>query len=727
MTLATLELSGVHATSQEAVRRRLLGPWAMGLTQYLAVRLGDMQLARSAFAELRRQVQKESTATFLVAPGPKAHVYRMARRIALDFSERKLERAPEPLQFRAARGSRGYMHLLGEVRGVLSIDESEVLELRYARELSPTEIACVLSLDESHVEENLRTGLERLAKLAPTALVTTQGWERALVVDGFALASEIEVEEDLDSDTHTGLQVGTRIGGRYTVAQRVGVGAYGDVYKADDDDVPGHRVALKILREPALSEAAKAASLRELKLIAAVFHPSVVNFKDHGWHEGRLWFVMPWYEGETLEARMRRLPLTRSEARAIFEPLARALATLHANGIRHQDIKPDNVLLARIKGFGFETGADESILPVLLDLGVAAEEHEALVGGTPLYFAPEVASHYANMGNARPIGPKADVFGLALSLRNALEPSSEEDVAAGAIEAFIEQRARVVPRMPEGADLRFLVPHLSRWLSPDPNARPTAEEFAKELSVLTRPEEERQRRRNILRWLIPISIGLCAAFLAVIYVFQREAEIQADEAREARMEAADVRADLVIEETRRQSLDQDHAALVSRYEQQELTRDELAQRLATSEGQIEILGSEFADVMTERDQTRSLLDATRQTLEAREAERANLARTLDENIRRLRDTESQANANAAALESYRRTHESREQELSDAIASQRDRNENLTRDVADIREQMTQATARAERAESELEQLRSSLRRMATHEAEQAPAETTPE
>ena len=56
---------------------------------------------------------------------------------------------------------------------------------------------------------------------------------------------------------------------------------------------------------------------------------------------------MPWYEGETLERGMTRAPLTRREARRIFEPLARALATMHASDLRHQDIKPDNIFLAK--------------------------------------------------------------------------------------------------------------------------------------------------------------------------------------------------------------------------------------------------------------------------------------------------------------------------------------------------------------------------------------------
>ena len=219
--------------------------------------------------------------------------------------------------------------------------------------------------------------------------------------------------------------------------------------------------ALKILHQPSPSEVERERAPRELRLIASVFHPSVVQFKDHGWHEGRLWFVMPWYEGETLEDRMEREPLTRDEARAIFEPLARALASMHARGIRHQDIKPENIFLATLPG-------DSAPLPVLLDLGVAAEDAEQVFAGTPTYFAPEVACQFASVEEKPPVGHAADVFALALALRNALEPSTQEDVPSNAVETFIEARARAVPALPRNPQLRFLEPWFARWMALEP-------------------------------------------------------------------------------------------------------------------------------------------------------------------------------------------------------------------------------------------------------------------
>jgi serine/threonine protein kinase/DNA-directed RNA polymerase specialized sigma24 family protein len=743
-SLASVELSGVFATSQDALRRRLLGPWALGIRQYLALRLGDPQRAADAFRELRRLVAAIPTAELLREPGPKAHVYRLARRIAVErlAKEEGVAGVVRPaIAFRdPLHGDPGYGDALERVRRLLRPPEAELVELRYARELSPAEIACVLEVPLADIEHRLEAASARARSLLGSHAPDPHATRGGPLVDVFALAKGQDgaAGRTVDGDALTAFAPGTLVGARYRIVQRVGVGAFGDVYQADDADVPGHRVALKILREPSLSSAAREAALRELKLIAAVFHPSVVQFKDHGWHDDRLWFVMPWYEGETLDQRIRRGALSRAEARRIFEPLARALATLHANGIRHQDIKPDNVLLARIKGFGPGDVPEEtaSVIPVLLDLGVAAKEHEALIGGTPVYFAPEVAAHYANVEDDRPVGPKADVFALALSLRNALEPETEEDVPAGAIEAFIERRAHEMPAPPHSRELRWMAPFFERWLALDPDERPTAEELARELSVLTRPEERRARRRAIAQWLVPSVLGLATVFAAVVYVFIRETELQEREISRARMEAAEARADLMVEAARLEALDADHAALLERYEQGRLTRQQLADQLATTDGQIQILGEQIASLIVDRDALSTALTETRTVLTAaqeasvqarRQAEvESQRARDLGRYVDELRaDSERIASELETELDAARERVEVLGGQLEQTRAARRDaleRIEELERDLAETES----ARARAVEDLSEMRRRVAQLREILEPPARRAPREPPP-
>ncbi|MCZ7680112.1 MAG: SLC13 family permease [Sandaracinaceae bacterium] len=343
--------SGVYQTSPGLLRRRLVGPWGEGIAQYIALRVGDPSRGRAAYQSLLRMLGALPPEELLEAPGPKARLYRLARSVA------ETERAmpgdlarSRRMPWRAVAGGRGAA--IDRLRAELRASEAELLELRHARELSVVEIACVLEEPADEIELWLDTAEARarhiLGEHAPDPLAP----RATIFVEAFALEPGWN-DEDADEVPvidAAPLEAGTVIGGRYAIVERVGVGAFGDVYRADDTEVPGHRVALKLLRQPSLSESARQAALRELRMNAAVFHPSLVQFRDHGWYEQRLWFVMPWYEGETLEQRMRRAPLTRAEARRIFEPLARALAALHAAAIRHQDIKPDNVLLTKLPG-----------------------------------------------------------------------------------------------------------------------------------------------------------------------------------------------------------------------------------------------------------------------------------------------------------------------------------------------------------------------------------------
>lgn len=294
---------------------------------------------------------------------------------------------------------------------------------------------------------------------------------------------------------------GSVVDERYQLVELLGAGGQGEVWRAVDRAIEGHVVALKLLRDRARSDKDREESLRELRMLAAVSHPSVVQFKDHGWFAGRLWFVMPWYEGKDLEQSM---PLSRPEARRVFEALAGGLAAVHAKGLRHQDIKPSNVLLAKIEGL-------ESSLPVLLDFGVAAKAGEQLVAGSPDYFAPELAGGWPTPTN---VGPAADVFALALTLRNALEPSTAPKSVDPFDRASLAERGSTPIAPPSGHELAYLAPHFARWLAVDPEKRPTAAELVGELAVLTAPEEQRRERALVLRRALPwAALGLVVVSL----------------------------------------------------------------------------------------------------------------------------------------------------------------------------------------------------------------------
>lgn len=283
---------------------------------------------------------------------------------------------------------------------------------------------------------------------------------------------------------------GDVVGEQYRLVEKLGEGMFGRVYVAERLDVPEHRVALKVV----LADLYAGRNVqRELVMLAAASHPHIVQLKDHGQGSGFVWLTMPLFEGRTLEARLEHGPLGLREAYETFLPICHGVQALHARGLRHQDIKPENIFLATF---------EEQVHPVLLDLGVAVERHASFVAGTALYGAPEQLVALGGM-QTRDEGPtlseKMDTYALAATLLRCLvgptyfhgeEAVSPFDIA----EAF---RLREEDPLPYGSrdDLsgearRKLSDAFSRWLARDPGQRPSAADMARELEVLLEPERE---------------------------------------------------------------------------------------------------------------------------------------------------------------------------------------------------------------------------------------------
>ena len=172
---------------------------------------------------------------------------------------------------------------------------------------------------------------------------------------------------------------------RFRLETMLSDGQYSRVFRAVDE-TDGRVVITKFPKHSVSAEPAlRQAFLREAWIAARVSSPllaEVIEVPDD--RRSALYTVMPYYEGETLEQRLRRRPrLSRTEGLAVARKLARAVATLHRHHVIHRDIKPDNVVLTADGGLR------------LLDLGVARLPNlQDLPGtdrpGTPSYMAPEL-------------------------------------------------------------------------------------------------------------------------------------------------------------------------------------------------------------------------------------------------------------------------------------------------------------------------------------------------
>src|SRR4029079_13500612 len=217
-------------------------------------------------------------------------------------------------------------------------------------------------------------------------------------------------------------------------------------------------------------------------------HPNVVQLKDHGTETDYVWLTMPVYEGETLEERLERGTLTMKEAYEIFVPVARGMEALHAGGLRHQDIKPDNIFLAVFGGH---------VHPILLDLGVAAECNSNFVAGTLMYAAPEQIAYLAGEPGNAELSEKMDTYGLATTILMALAgrdalpgataETSEEIKDAHKVRAENPLSDSAMPEL-KGRARELFIAALKRWLAMDPKERPSMSDLAEELDVLREPE-----------------------------------------------------------------------------------------------------------------------------------------------------------------------------------------------------------------------------------------------
>ena len=696
--------SGMGESVAEVLRTRAVRHYHEGLRQYLAIRLRSMAAAERALADVEARADALSSSELMTPPGARAHLYRIARSLVAEHRLRaSAAGSPELLWLAPAeQAPHSYIAALARVRRELAPEDAELLELRYARELTPEEVAFVVDGSPEDVMTRLDEAAQKALTILGEAPPSRLGGLRGALQEAFALAP---TDAGQKSRGRSALPKGTVIGERYAVGERVGEGSFGDVYRALDTDVPGHVVALKLLHKAATSEEARKSALRELRLIASVFHPSVVDFKDHGWYQDRLWFVMPWYEGETLEERLQREPLTRAEAQEIFVPLAQALATMHAAGIRHQDIKPDNIFLARL-------GEHDRVLPVLIDLGVAAKEAEMIVAGTPLYFAPEIAAQYAGKDERPPVTHKADIFSLALSLRNALEPATQEQVPGTAVEAFIGHRADHPPGPPQARELRYLAPFFARCLAKNASERPSAQELVELLTVLTRPEERRQKRRAVMRWAVPIVLGSLLGLSSVTYGYI----IKRAEAMQAVLRAEVTENKLDRESERRMQLEES-------FQNSELTRQQLADKLGERGQEIQRLGGllgkarrssvEFAErarvLAGELDAARRNELTAQRKLENQSGRLASLEGSLYSSEQKrafleseLRETRSRMNAAEGELGALRE----RARNLLSELDRTRDEAHSQQSRASTLEQQLMTARVERERAREELEEAR---------------------
>ena len=243
------------------------------------------------------------------------------------------------------------------------------------------------------------------------------------------------------------LSVGDKLG-PYEILTRLGAGGMGEVWKARDTRLD-RIVAIKISQD-SFTERFE----REARSIAALNHPNICQLYD----VGPTWIVMEFVEGS---------PVAMADGgRKLLDlamQIADGLATAHAAGILHRDLKPDNILVTRegrvkILDFGLaklltsRSAAHGTLTDPTLTMGIT---DPGSVVGTVNYMSPEQALGEANLT------PQSDQFSFGLVLYELAtgKRAFQRGSAPETMTAIIREDAEPLPdRVP--APLRWIVERL---------------------------------------------------------------------------------------------------------------------------------------------------------------------------------------------------------------------------------------------------------------------------
>lgn len=254
------------------------------------------------------------------------------------------------------------------------------------------------------------------------------------------------------------------LGASYVLDERIGRGATGAVWRGTDRR-SGETIAAKVLhREHLEDETLVERFVRERSILVGLRHPNVVAVRDLVVEGERLAIVMEFVGGGSLRDTLtERGPLRPAVAFRVAAAVLDGLAAAHDRQVAHQDLKPDNVLLAS----GWQYLGPGAVK--LSDFGIAeivADRRSGTSGlvGTPEYMAPELLVTGAG-------GLAADVYGAGILL---YELIAGRTPFAGPGTGYVVAHRHVTSEAPRLPVTDPVWDAITGMLAKDPARRPTA-------------------------------------------------------------------------------------------------------------------------------------------------------------------------------------------------------------------------------------------------------------
>ncbi|MGB3861581.1 MAG: protein kinase [Candidatus Aminicenantaceae bacterium] len=318
---------------------------------------------------------------------------------------------------------------------------------------------------------------------------------------------------------------GTMLADKYKIADVVGRGGMGIVYKADDTKLK-RSVALKFLPpELTQDEDARVRFVLEAQTAASLSHPNICTIHEINEEDGESFIAMEYVKGESLKARIVKGPLELDEAVNIILQVAEGLDEAHKKGIIHRDIKSANIMIteksqAKVMDFGLAKVKGATLLT-----------REGTTLGTVAYMSPEQA-------RGEEVDHRTDIWSLGVVLYEMLSGQLpfQGEREASILYSVVHEEPKPLKEIMRDPSLE-LHQIINRALKKKPESRyASAAEMIKDLKkyqdVLRAEELGAFNLRTFLRRIrrprvaIPAICAVLVLSVVAVWFFNRQAKIR---------------------------------------------------------------------------------------------------------------------------------------------------------------------------------------------------------
>jgi len=499
--------------------------------------------------------------------------------------------------------------------------------------------------------------------------------------------------------------LGSIIGGKYRIIEKLGSGGMGGVYKAEHL-LMNRLVAVKLLRSNLLQDEVLLKRFHhEAKSASQISHPNAVTLYDYGVENGLPFLAMEFIDGATLKTLIaQEAPIPVERVQNILKQLCSALNEAHKAGIIHRDIKPDNFMIRR-----GEHGED---IAKVLDFGVSKSigigdldskdsnlTQAGAIIGTPQYISPEQCQ-------GKELDIRCDIYSLGAvtyELLTGTPPFSAPTVLELLVKVLHHEplsMRKLKPDLDISATLDAVV---MRALDKDRDKRYSSIlEFYQAFETAVAPKlVQSEPRKNRAGYLPVVLIGLLVGLLGFFFlqpkpkgsvVSEKKIEQLSDAVRRAEKEKADALARVEnLKKEAQKLLENNDTARAKAVQEQQLAAEKAEREKDAA----------LQDMLKQKDKMLQLLVTMKQTAAEKEA-----ALAKERELNKKTEEEKQAalkQAEAARIEAERAAEESRkaEQENQEAIKREQEKGAQLARERDEAMKRQEEAARQAEKEKQE--------------------------